>query len=48
MVGDNDSDAFSTYTQAGQDYGTTLLWRLLPLVPVLYSSSPAGWCFGAF
>jgi hypothetical protein len=28
--------AFSTYTQAGQDYGTTLLWTLLLLVPVLY------------
>jgi hypothetical protein len=36
MVGDNDAGAFSTYTQAGQDYGTTP------------SSSPAGWCFGAF
>src|SRR5215468_12444742 len=36
MVGDNDAGAFSTYTQAGQDYGTTLLWTLLLLVPVLY------------
>jgi hypothetical protein len=36
MVGDNDVGAFSTYTQAGQDYGTTLLWTLLLLVPVLY------------
>ena len=35
MVGDNDAGAFSTYTQASQDYGTTLLWTLL-LVPVLY------------
>ena len=25
-----------TYTQAGQDCGTTLLWTLLLLVPVLY------------
>ena len=36
MVGDNDAGAFSTYAQAGQDYGTTLLWTLLLLVPVLY------------
>jgi Mn2+/Fe2+ NRAMP family transporter len=36
MVGDNDAGAFSTYTQAGQDFGTTLLWTLLLLVPVLY------------
>ncbi|SAL07361.1 natural resistance-associated macrophage protein [Caballeronia arationis] len=36
MVGDNDAGAFSTYTQAGQNYGTTLLWTMLLLVPVLY------------
>ncbi len=36
MVGDNDAGAFSTYTQAGQNYGTVLLWTLLLLVPVLY------------
>jgi NRAMP (natural resistance-associated macrophage protein)-like metal ion transporter len=36
MVGDNDAGAFGTYTQAGQDYGTTLLWTLLLLAPVLY------------
>src|SRR6201984_3581213 len=36
MVGDNDAGAFGTYTQTGQDYGTTLLWTLLLLVPVLY------------
>ncbi|WP_231567626.1 NRAMP family divalent metal transporter [Sinomonas humi] len=36
MVGDNDAGAFGTYTQAGQDYGTGLLWTLLLLVPVLY------------
>ena len=36
MVGDNDAGAFSTYTQAGQDYGTRLLWTLLLLVPALY------------
>jgi NRAMP (natural resistance-associated macrophage protein)-like metal ion transporter len=36
MVGDNDAGAFGTYTQAGQNYGTGLLWTLLLLVPVLY------------
>jgi Mn2+/Fe2+ NRAMP family transporter len=36
MVGDNDAGAFGTYTQAGQNYGTRLLWVLLLLVPVLY------------
>ena len=36
MVGDNDAGAFGTYTQAGQNYGKTLLWTLLMLVPVLY------------
>ena len=36
MCGDNDAGAFSTYGQAGQDYGTHLLWVLLLLVPVLY------------
>lgn len=36
MVGDNDAGAFSTYTQAGQNYGTVLLWTLSLLIPVLY------------
>jgi Mn2+/Fe2+ NRAMP family transporter len=36
MVGDNDAGAFSTYGQAGQVYGTKLLWTLLLLIPVLY------------
>src|ERR1700730_5017682 len=36
MVGDNDAGALSTYSQAGQDYGTALLWTLLLLFPVLY------------
>ena len=36
MVGDNDAGAFGTYTQAGQNYGTGLLWTLLFLVPVLF------------
>src|SRR5580692_3373741 len=35
MVGDNDAGAFGTYTQAGQNYGTTLLWTLVLLIPVL-------------
>jgi NRAMP (natural resistance-associated macrophage protein)-like metal ion transporter len=36
MCGDNDAGAFSTYGQAGQQYGTKLLWTFLLLVPVLY------------
>ena len=36
MVGDNDAGAFGTYTQAGQEDGTTLLWTLALLIPVLY------------
>jgi Mn2+/Fe2+ NRAMP family transporter len=36
MIGDNDAGAFSTYGQAGQVYGTRLLWTLLLLIPVLY------------
>jgi len=36
MVGDNDAGAFGTYSQAGQNYGTTLLWTLMLLIPVLY------------
>ena len=36
MIGDNDAGAFATYGQAGQNYGTRLLWTLLLLVPVLY------------
>jgi Mn2+/Fe2+ NRAMP family transporter len=35
MVGDNDAGGVSTYAQAGQQYGTSLLWVLLLLVPVL-------------
>src|SRR5580704_16034942 len=35
MVGDNDAGGVSTYTQAGQNYGTSLLWVLLLLIPVL-------------
>jgi Mn2+/Fe2+ NRAMP family transporter len=36
MVGDNDAGAFSTYTEAAQNYGTTLLWTLALLIPVLF------------
>jgi Mn2+/Fe2+ NRAMP family transporter len=36
MIGDNDAGAFSVYGQAGQNYGTKLLWTFLLLIPVLY------------
>jgi Mn2+/Fe2+ NRAMP family transporter len=35
MVGDNDAGGVATYAQAGQDYGTRLLWVLALLIPVL-------------
>src|SRR5438132_1097753 len=35
MVGDNDAGGISTYAQAGQNYGTSLLWTLVLLIPVL-------------
>jgi NRAMP (natural resistance-associated macrophage protein)-like metal ion transporter len=35
MVGDNDAGGVSTYVQAGQNYGTSLLWTLILLIPVL-------------
>jgi Mn2+/Fe2+ NRAMP family transporter len=35
MVGDNDAGGVSTYAQAGQNYGYSLMWVLLLLVPVL-------------
>ncbi len=35
MVGDNDAGGVSTYANAGQDYGYSLLWVLLLLIPVL-------------
>ena len=35
MVGDNDAGGASTYAQAAQNYGLTLLWTLPLLVPVL-------------
>lgn len=36
MVADNDAGAVSTYTQAGADYGTSLLWLLPLLLPMTY------------
>ena len=35
MVGDNDAGGVATYAQAGQNYGYSLLWVLVLLVPVL-------------
>jgi Mn2+/Fe2+ NRAMP family transporter len=35
MVGDNDAGGVATYAQAGQNYGTSLLWTLVMLIPVL-------------
>src|ERR1039457_5415082 len=35
MVGDNDAGGVSTYAQAGQNFGLTLLWTLPLLIPVL-------------
>ena len=35
MVGDNDAGGVATYSQAGQNYGLTLLWTLPLLIPVL-------------
>ena len=35
MVGDNDAGGISTYAQAGQNFGYTLLWTLPLLIPVL-------------
>lgn len=35
MVGDNDAGGVATYSQAGQNYGYTLLWVLPLLIPVL-------------
>ena len=35
MVGDNDAGGVATYSQAGQNYGNSLLWTLILLIPVL-------------
>ena len=34
MVGDNDAGGISTYAQAGQNFGYSLLWTLPLLIPV--------------
>src|ERR1700738_481246 len=36
MEADNDAGAVSTYTQAGGQYGLSLLWVMLLLLPVCY------------
>lgn len=36
MEADNDAGAVSTYTQAGAQYGTHLLWLMLILLPITY------------
>jgi len=36
MEADNDAGAVSTYTQAGAQYGTHLLWVLILLLPICY------------
>ena len=36
MVADNDAGAVSTYSQAGAQYGTHLLWLVFLLLPVTY------------
>lgn len=38
MTGDNDAGGVQTYTQAGQQYGTSLLWVLVALFVVLFVS----------
>ena len=35
MVGDNDAGGVATYSQAGQNFGVSLLWTLPLLIPVL-------------
>ncbi|OIJ94621.1 NRAMP family divalent metal transporter [Streptomyces colonosanans] len=47
MAGDNDAGAFATYGQAGQNYGTHLLWTILLLVPVLYVNQEMALRLGA-
>lgn len=36
MVADNDAGGLSIYAQSGQNYGTSLLWVLVLLAPVLF------------
>ena len=35
MIGDNDAGGITTYAQAGQAYGYSLLWTFLLLIPIL-------------
>jgi hypothetical protein len=42
MIGDNDAGGVSTYAQAGQNFGYTLLWTLPLLIPVLHHHSRDG------
>src|SRR2546426_11124962 len=48
MVGDNDAGGVSTYAQAGQDLGYSLLWTLLLLFSVLFVSKQMEVRLGAF
>jgi hypothetical protein len=43
MVGDNDAGGVATYAQAGQNYGVSLLWVLLLLIPVLIRQRDMVW-----
>src|SRR5205823_5837071 len=43
MVGDNDAGGVSTYAQAGQDFGYSLLWTLLLLIPITVSGNFRRW-----
>src|ERR1700735_342678 len=47
MVGDNDAGGVATYVQAGQNYGYSLLWVLLLLIPVLIVNQEMGGRLGA-
>jgi Natural resistance-associated macrophage protein-like len=38
MTGDNDAGGVQTYTQAGQHYGTSMLWILAALFVVLFTA----------
>src|SRR5665213_4340882 len=47
MVGDNDAGGVSTYAQAGQNYGLSLLWTLILIIPVLVISQEMSVRLGA-
>ena len=47
MVGDNDAGGVSTYAQAGQNYGLSLLWTLILIIPVLIISQEMSVRLGA-